>query len=73
MKKNVIITALIGLIIFILINNIICYDNCHIGVNTVNPHCSTCGQVDGIVKHNCINPKGEKIYCTVCGKIVIYR
>ena len=51
--------------------NIYCSEQSHRDVFPVNPHCSKCNNIDGIVRHKCTNPDGEDKYCTSCGKIIL--
>ena len=77
MKKSIIcviillIILVIGIVINVnIVNNMFCYEVSHREVYPVNPYCERCGGRDGIVQHECKNPKGEEKYCKVCGEIV---
>lgn len=76
MKKRLIgtITILIIIIIsFIFVQKTMyCTDISHKNAYPVNPFCTTCRQINGIIQHECKNPNGEEIYCPSCGKIAKY-
>ena len=76
MKKTVkiVLTVALMLAIIVIIGcNALCLNHNHRDVYPVNPICPKCGQHDGIVAHTCSNPDGKDKYCSVCGKIVLFK